>query len=119
MSLRRQVRDATLEVLDGLVQLLEVLLSSPLQRFVTSQSGFDACWLFKDHLHQESVLIPADRSDCVVDCSMFRWFSLTQDQLTSTGGVWQVCDQFAQLPKGQFVSQIFHFVEQKSSKNKT
>lgn len=36
VSLRRQVRDAALEVLDGLVQLLEVLLSSPLQRFVSS-----------------------------------------------------------------------------------
>ncbi|TNM88331.1 hypothetical protein fugu_004585, partial [Takifugu bimaculatus] len=56
VSLRRQVRGATLEVLDGLVQLLEVLLSSPLQ-------------------------------------------SLSQEQLTSTGGVWQVCDHFAQLPK--------------------
>lgn len=30
--------------------------------------------------------------------------SLTQEQLTSTGGVWQACDQFAQLPKGQFVT---------------
>ncbi|XP_029683362.1 cyclin-D1-binding protein 1 homolog isoform X1 [Takifugu rubripes] len=56
VSLRRQVRGATVEVLDGLVQLLEALLSSPLQR-------------------------------------------LSQDQLTSTGGVWQVCDHFAQLPK--------------------
>lgn len=30
------------------------------------------------------------------------FISLTQEQLTSTGGVWQACDQFAQLPKGQF-----------------
>lgn len=27
--------------------------------------------------------------------------SLSQEQLTSTGGVWLACDQFAQLPQGQ------------------
>uniref|UniRef100_A0A3Q3XF36 Cyclin D1 binding protein 1 n=1 Tax=Mola mola TaxID=94237 RepID=A0A3Q3XF36_MOLML len=56
VSLRRQVRDATVDVLEGVAQLLEVLLSSPLQ-------------------------------------------SLTQEQLTSTGGVWSACDQFDQLPQ--------------------
>ncbi|XP_044077586.1 cyclin-D1-binding protein 1 homolog [Siniperca chuatsi] len=56
VSLRRQVRDATVEVLEGVAQLAEVILSSPLQ-------------------------------------------SLTQEQLTSTGGVWSACDQFAQLPQ--------------------
>nr|XP_046240949.1 cyclin-D1-binding protein 1 homolog [Scatophagus argus] len=56
VSLRRQVRDATVEVLEGVAQLVEVILSSPLQ-------------------------------------------SLTQEQLTSTGGVWAACDQFAQLPQ--------------------
>uniref|UniRef100_A0A3Q3S7B0 Cyclin D-type binding-protein 1 n=1 Tax=Mastacembelus armatus TaxID=205130 RepID=A0A3Q3S7B0_9TELE len=56
VSLRRQVRDATVQVLEGVMQLVEVILSSPLQ-------------------------------------------SLTQEQLTSTGGVWSACDQFAQLPK--------------------
>uniref|UniRef100_A0A3Q3XK88 Cyclin D-type binding-protein 1 n=1 Tax=Mola mola TaxID=94237 RepID=A0A3Q3XK88_MOLML len=55
VSLRRQVRDATVDVLEGVAQLLEVLLSSPLQ--------------------------------------------LTQEQLTSTGGVWSACDQFDQLPQ--------------------
>ncbi|XP_073324878.1 cyclin-D1-binding protein 1 homolog [Pagrus major] len=55
VSLRRQVRDATVEVLEGVAQLVEVILSSPLQ-------------------------------------------SLSQEQLTSTGGVWSACDQFAQLP---------------------
>ncbi|KAE8298836.1 Cyclin-D1-binding protein 1-like protein Zebrafish-like protein of Maid [Larimichthys crocea] len=44
------------EVLEGVAQLVEVILSSPLQ-------------------------------------------SLTQEQLTSTGGVWSACDQFAQLPQ--------------------
>lgn len=34
VSLRRQVRNATVEVLDGVVQLLGVLLSSPLQTYV-------------------------------------------------------------------------------------
>ncbi|XP_010749247.3 cyclin-D1-binding protein 1 homolog [Larimichthys crocea] len=56
ITLRRQVRDATVEVLEGVAQLVEVILSSPLQ-------------------------------------------SLTQEQLTSTGGVWSACDQFAQLPQ--------------------
>lgn len=31
--MRRQVRDATVEVLEGIMQLLEVILSSPLQRY--------------------------------------------------------------------------------------
>ncbi|XP_034725806.1 cyclin-D1-binding protein 1 homolog [Etheostoma cragini] len=56
VSLRRHVRDATVEVLEGVAQLVEVILSSPLQ-------------------------------------------SLSQDQLTSTGGVWSACDRFAQLPR--------------------
>ncbi|XP_070758845.1 cyclin-D1-binding protein 1 homolog [Enoplosus armatus] len=56
VSLRRQVRGATVEVLEGVAQLVEVVLSSPLQ-------------------------------------------ILTQEQLTSTGGVWSACDQFAQLPQ--------------------
>ncbi|CAJ1050834.1 cyclin-D1-binding protein 1 homolog [Xyrichtys novacula] len=56
ISLRRQIRDATVEVLEGVSQLLEVILRSPQQ-------------------------------------------SLTQEQLTSTGGVWSACDQFAQLPR--------------------
>ncbi|KAM4612658.1 cyclin-D1-binding protein 1 homolog [Polymixia lowei] len=55
-SLRKQVRDATVEVLEGVTQLVEVILSSPLQ-------------------------------------------SLSQDQLTSTGGVWSACDQFPHLPR--------------------
>ncbi|KAM6980335.1 cyclin-D1-binding protein 1 homolog isoform 2-T2 [Aplochiton taeniatus] len=55
VTLRRQVRDATAEVLEGLVQLVEVILSSPLQ-------------------------------------------SLSQEQLTSTGGVWAACDHFVNLP---------------------
>uniref|UniRef100_A0A1A7W853 Cyclin D-type binding-protein 1 n=1 Tax=Iconisemion striatum TaxID=60296 RepID=A0A1A7W853_9TELE len=56
VTLRRQVREATVGVLEGVTQLLEVLLSLPLH-------------------------------------------SLTQEQLTSTGGVWSACDQFAQLPR--------------------
>ncbi|XP_014877253.1 cyclin-D1-binding protein 1 homolog isoform X2 [Poecilia latipinna] len=58
VTLRRQVRDATVEVLDGVLQLVEVIISSPLQ-------------------------------------------SLTQEQITSTRGVWSACDRFARLPKGK------------------
>lgn len=56
VSLRRQVRNATVDVLEGVTQLVEVILSSPLQ-------------------------------------------SLSHEQLTSTGGVWSVCDSFTQLPR--------------------
>ncbi|XP_066558215.1 cyclin-D1-binding protein 1 homolog isoform X2 [Amia ocellicauda] len=56
ITLRRMVRDATAEVLGGVAQLIEVILSSPLQ-------------------------------------------SLSQEQLTSTGGVWSSCDQFTHLPR--------------------
>lgn len=34
VSLRRQVREATVEVLEGVAQLLEVILNSPLQRYM-------------------------------------------------------------------------------------
>uniref|UniRef100_A0A3B5A148 Cyclin D1 binding protein 1 n=1 Tax=Stegastes partitus TaxID=144197 RepID=A0A3B5A148_9TELE len=67
VSLRRQVRDATVEVLEGVTQLLEVILSSPLQ-------------------------------------------SLSQEQLTSTGGVWSACDQFAQLPQGRTMMMLSLFL---------
>ncbi|XP_077460024.1 cyclin-D1-binding protein 1 homolog isoform X2 [Stigmatopora argus] len=56
VCLRGHVRDATVQVLEGVTQLLEVILSSPLQ-------------------------------------------SLSQEQLTSTGGVWSACDAFSHLPK--------------------
>lgn len=36
-------------------------------------------------------------SDQLIYC----FTSLSQDQLTSTGGVWAACDQFNQLPKGE------------------
>lgn len=38
VSLRRQVRDATAEVLEGVTQLLEVILSSPLQRYMLQKN---------------------------------------------------------------------------------
>lgn len=34
VTLRRQVRDATVEVLEGVAQLVEVILSTPLQRYI-------------------------------------------------------------------------------------
>ncbi|XP_067856718.1 cyclin-D1-binding protein 1 homolog [Heptranchias perlo] len=56
VTLRRLVRDATMDVVEGVIQLLNVILSAPLQ-------------------------------------------SLSQDQLTSTGGVWEACDRFSKIPK--------------------
>ncbi|XP_053172009.1 cyclin-D1-binding protein 1 homolog [Scomber japonicus] len=69
VSLRRQVRDATVEVLEGVAQLVEVILSTPLQ-------------------------------------------SLTQEQLTSTGGVWSACDQFEQLPRDNKAAVLVVLAEQ-------
>ncbi|XP_015220652.1 cyclin-D1-binding protein 1 homolog isoform X2 [Lepisosteus oculatus] len=56
VTLRRTVRNAAAEALEGVAQLVEIILSSPLQ-------------------------------------------SLSQEQLTSTGGVWSSCDQVAHLPR--------------------
>ncbi|XP_078092538.1 cyclin-D1-binding protein 1 homolog [Mustelus asterias] len=56
VTLRRLVRDATMDIVEGVIQLLNVILSTPLQ-------------------------------------------SLSQDQLTSTGAVWEACDRFSKLPK--------------------
>ncbi|CAN9512633.1 unnamed protein product [Ophioblennius macclurei] len=56
LCLRRQIRDATVGVLEEVVRLLETVLSSPLH-------------------------------------------TLSQEQLTSTGGVWAACDHFLHLPQ--------------------
>ncbi|XP_069740725.1 cyclin-D1-binding protein 1 homolog isoform X2 [Narcine bancroftii] len=56
LTLRRLVRDATIDVVEGVIQLLNVILNTPLQ-------------------------------------------SLSQDQLTSTGGVWEACDHLSKIPK--------------------
>uniref|UniRef100_A0A4W3J325 Cyclin D-type binding-protein 1 n=1 Tax=Callorhinchus milii TaxID=7868 RepID=A0A4W3J325_CALMI len=56
VTLRRLVRDAAVEIVEGVIQLVDVILNTPLQ-------------------------------------------SLSQDQLMSTGGVWEACDQFTRIPK--------------------
>ncbi|XP_072917711.1 cyclin-D1-binding protein 1 homolog [Hemitrygon akajei] len=56
LTLRRLIRDATIDVVEGVIQLLNVILNTPLQ-------------------------------------------SLSQDQLISTGGVWEACDRFVKIPK--------------------
>ncbi|XP_041060851.1 cyclin-D1-binding protein 1 homolog isoform X1 [Carcharodon carcharias] len=61
VTLRRLVRDATIDIVEGVIQLLNVILSTPLQ-------------------------------------------SLSQDQLTSTGVVWEACDRFSKLPKDNQVA---------------
>ncbi|XP_060133422.1 cyclin-D1-binding protein 1 [Zootoca vivipara] len=55
-TLRRAVRDATVQVVEGMIQLTEVILRTPLQ-------------------------------------------SLSREQLVSTGGVWEACDQISSLPR--------------------
>ncbi|XP_074867970.1 cyclin-D1-binding protein 1 isoform X1 [Carettochelys insculpta] len=56
ITLRKMVRDATAEVVDGMIQLTEVILSTQLQ-------------------------------------------SVSQEQLISTGSVWEACDQISHLPR--------------------
>ncbi|KAM3842337.1 cyclin-D1-binding protein 1 homolog [Diretmus argenteus] len=51
VSLRRQVRDATVEVLEGVAQLVEVILSSPLQSLSPAQlTSTGGVWSACDHL---------------------------------------------------------------------
>ncbi|NXG72077.1 CCDB1 protein, partial [Baryphthengus martii] len=56
ITLRKKVRDATTEVVEGVIQLTETILSAPLE-------------------------------------------SLSQEQLISTGGVWEACEQVSNLPR--------------------
>ncbi|NXR16109.1 CCDB1 protein, partial [Semnornis frantzii] len=58
-TLRKMVRDATTEVVEGMIQLVETILSSPLE-------------------------------------------SLSQEQLISTAGVWEACEQVSSLPRGEY-----------------
>ncbi|NXL46081.1 CCDB1 protein, partial [Podilymbus podiceps] len=55
-TLRKMVREATTEVVEGMIQLTETILSAPLE-------------------------------------------SLSQEQLVSTGGVWEACEQVSNLPR--------------------
>ncbi|XP_053937127.1 cyclin-D1-binding protein 1 isoform X2 [Cuculus canorus] len=61
-TLRKMVRDATTEVVEGMIQLTETILSAPLE-------------------------------------------SLCQEQLISTGGVWEACEQVSNLPRVHLCSQ--------------
>ncbi|NWT35660.1 CCDB1 protein, partial [Chroicocephalus maculipennis] len=61
-TLRKMVRDATTEVVEGMIQLTETILSAPLE-------------------------------------------SLSQEQLISTGGVWEACEQVSSLPRGEHYNQ--------------
>uniref|UniRef100_A0A670ISB6 Uncharacterized protein n=1 Tax=Podarcis muralis TaxID=64176 RepID=A0A670ISB6_PODMU len=55
-TLRRAVRDATVQVVEGMIQLIDVILRTPLQ-------------------------------------------SLSQEQLVSTGGVWEACSRVFRMPR--------------------
>ncbi|KAM9285666.1 cyclin-D1-binding protein 1 isoform 1-T1 [Morus bassanus] len=61
-TLRKMVRDATTEVVEGMIQLTETILNAPLE-------------------------------------------SLSQEQLISTGGVWEACEQVSNLPRGEYYNQ--------------
>ncbi|KAF2981272.1 hypothetical protein EK904_004079, partial [Melospiza melodia maxima] len=56
-TLRKMVRDATTEVVEGMIQLTDTILNAPVERF------------------------------------------LSQEQLISTGGVWEACEQVSNLPR--------------------
>ncbi|NXT45707.1 CCDB1 protein, partial [Pluvianellus socialis] len=69
-TLRKMVRDATTEVVEGMIQLTETILSAPLE-------------------------------------------SLSQEQLISTGGVWEACEQVSNLPRGDF--HLFAFADNQAA----
>ncbi|NXH43263.1 CCDB1 protein, partial [Dicaeum eximium] len=58
-TLRKMVRDATTEVVEGMIQLTDTILNAPVE-------------------------------------------SLSQEQLISTGGVWEACEQVSNLPRGEY-----------------
>ncbi|NXM81210.1 CCDB1 protein, partial [Oenanthe oenanthe] len=58
-TLRKMVRDATTEVVEGMIQLTDTILNAPAE-------------------------------------------SLSQEQLISTGGVWEACEQVCNLPRGEY-----------------
>ncbi|KAF1391112.1 hypothetical protein PFLUV_G00038500 [Perca fluviatilis] len=63
VSLRRQVRDATVEVLEGVLQLVEVILSSPLQSLSQDQlTSTGSVWSACDHFAQ----LPQDNKAAVL-----------------------------------------------------
>ncbi|KAL6112371.1 ccndbp1 [Pungitius sinensis] len=63
VSLRRQVRDATVEVLEGVAQLVEVILSSPLQSLSQDQlTSTGSVWSACDHFAQ----LPQDNKAAVL-----------------------------------------------------
>ncbi|NXP13775.1 CCDB1 protein, partial [Thinocorus orbignyianus] len=69
-TLRKMVRDATTEVVEGMIQLAETILSAPLE-------------------------------------------SLSQEQLISTGGVWEACEQVSSLPRVQI--HLFAFADNQAA----
>ncbi|XP_071329120.1 cyclin-D1-binding protein 1 homolog [Trachinotus anak] len=63
VSLRRQVRDATVEVLEGVAQLVEVILSSPLQSLTQEQlTSTGSVWSACDQFTQ----LPQDNKAAVL-----------------------------------------------------
>ncbi|XP_076013106.1 cyclin-D1-binding protein 1 homolog [Genypterus blacodes] len=63
VSLRRHIRDATVEVLEGVAQLLEVILSSPLQSLSQEQlTSTGSVWSTCDHFAQ----LPRDNKAAVL-----------------------------------------------------
>ncbi|XP_035517722.1 cyclin-D1-binding protein 1 homolog [Morone saxatilis] len=63
ISLRRQVRDATVEVLEGVAQLVEVILSSPLQSLTQEQlTSTGSVWSACDQFAQ----LPQDNKGAVL-----------------------------------------------------
>ncbi|XP_054641723.1 cyclin-D1-binding protein 1 homolog [Dunckerocampus dactyliophorus] len=63
VNLRKQVRDATVDVLEGTAQLLEVILSSPLQSLTQEQlTSTGSVWSACDHFS----LLPQDNKAAVL-----------------------------------------------------
>ncbi|RLV98770.1 hypothetical protein DV515_00010406 [Chloebia gouldiae] len=71
-TLRKMVRDATTEVVEGMIQLTDTILNATVESAVID-SNLEGFVLFH--------------------------FSLSQEQLISTGGVWEACEQVSNLPR--------------------
>ncbi|XP_043977078.1 cyclin-D1-binding protein 1 homolog isoform X2 [Gambusia affinis] len=106
VTLRRQVRDATVEVLDGILQLVEVIISSPLQSLTQEQITFTrGVWSACDRFAQ---LARDNKEALLVDVS------------SQSGVVKDVVEKIKQLlsePQDPFKDCLIHDPEDNSDRD--
>ncbi|XP_043976921.1 cyclin-D1-binding protein 1 homolog [Gambusia affinis] len=106
VTLRRQVRDATVEVLDGILQLVEVIISSPLQSLTQEQiTSTREVWTACDHFAQ----LPKDNKE-----------ALLVDVSSQSGLIKDVIKEMEQLlsePQDPFKDCLIHDPEDNSDRD--